>query len=91
MIKAISFAVFGFHLPRTYAGSHLIEPVNPFKPFESEQEYIDAIKTNYPEEHHNQELMSFLGEKVLTEQQFQTLLEIEGFTRDAPYNILKLL
>jgi len=68
LIKAISYAVFGFHMPRTYSGTHFKEPVNPFKPFETDADYIKAIQTHYPEEHHNEELMEFLGEKVLTEQ-----------------------
>ena len=67
LVKAISFAVFGHTMPKTTTGSHLIEPINPFKAFATDEDYIKAIKEYYPDDHHGEELLDFVGEKVLSE------------------------
>jgi hypothetical protein len=68
LIKAISFAVFGFTMPKTTTGSHLIQPINPFKPFETDALYRKAIMEYYPEEHHGEDLLDFGSDQVLSEQ-----------------------
>lgn len=43
-------------MPKTTTGSHLIEPVNPFKPFKTDRDYMRAIKEHYTEELNDEEL-----------------------------------
>lgn len=44
LVKGLLYAMFGYTLPRTTTGSHLIKPPFPFKQYETQEMYIIALK-----------------------------------------------
>ena len=82
-------------MPKCHDGSHLKEPLNPFKPFHNDEEFKAAIKEISKHDagvlRITESELKHTTDYMLTDKQYEDLFQNHKFANDATYGMLKLI